>query len=282
MISRAQAATAVWLGLRAALKMVCLELVRRYSMTSREAATKPPVLARDFERLPLMTSTLSLSPKVIGGAAALAAEHAEAVGVVEHGEAVVFLGDGGELRQAADVPLHRVNALDDEVLGRGGIGGGDNLAEVVRAVVGKAFHRGHGETDAVPETGVEVLVGEDHVALLGEGCDARHAGEVAGGVDVAGFAAEKGGELFLKVHVVGAGPVGGAGAGGAGAPLEEGGAAGLDNLGVKRQAQVVVARQHDHVAPIEPDLRAGLRPPWRGSMARISAASSSRSRRDSG
>ena len=52
-----------WPGLMAAEKIVCFEWVRRYSMISVEAATKPPVLASDFERLPQMTSTLSFSPK---------------------------------------------------------------------------------------------------------------------------------------------------------------------------------------------------------------------------
>ena len=50
-------------GLMAALNTVCLPLVRRNSMASRDAAMKPPVLASDFDRLPQITSTLSLRPK---------------------------------------------------------------------------------------------------------------------------------------------------------------------------------------------------------------------------
>ncbi len=60
MTSSAAEAQATWLGLMAALKMVCLDCVRRYSMRSSEPATKPPVLASDFDRLPQMRSTLSL------------------------------------------------------------------------------------------------------------------------------------------------------------------------------------------------------------------------------
>ena len=63
MISSEACAQAAWLGLIAAEKIVCFECVRRYSMISVEAATKPPVLASDFERLPQITSTLSFSPK---------------------------------------------------------------------------------------------------------------------------------------------------------------------------------------------------------------------------
>jgi hypothetical protein len=58
--ARAQAA---WLGLIAAEKIVCFECDRRYSMTSRDDATKPPVLASDFDMLPQTRSTFSLRPK---------------------------------------------------------------------------------------------------------------------------------------------------------------------------------------------------------------------------
>ena len=190
--------------------------------------------------------------EVIDGAATLAAEDAEAVGVVEDGEAAVFFGDFGELWEAGDVAFHGVDALNDEHLG--GIaagGGGGDFAEVVGAVVRETLHRGAGELDAFPETGVDVLVGENDVTLLGEGGDAGETGEVAGGVDVAGFAAEEGGEFFLELEVEGAGTVGDAGAGGGGAPFEEGSAAGFDDLGVEREPEVIVAGEHDHLAAIQ-------------------------------
>ena len=63
MMSREAWAHAAWLGLIAALKIVCLEWVRRNSITSLEAATNPPVLASDLDRLLQSTSTLSLRPK---------------------------------------------------------------------------------------------------------------------------------------------------------------------------------------------------------------------------
>jgi len=198
-------------------------------------------------------------PEVVSGAAALAAEHAEAVGVVEHVEAGVLASDRQQAGQLGDVAFHRVDALDDHHLRRGGGEAGGDGAEVVGVVVGKAFDGGGGETDAVPEAGVDVFVGEDDVALLGEGGDAGEAGQVAGGVDVAGFLAEEGGEFFLQFEVVGAGTVGDAGAGGAGAPFEERGAGGLDDLRVKGEPEVIVAREHDEVASLQPHGRALLR-----------------------
>ena len=45
---------------------------------------------------------------------------------------------------------------------------------------------------------MEVFVGEDDVAFLGEARDSGHARKVARGVDVAGFAAEEGGEVTIE------------------------------------------------------------------------------------
>ena len=106
---------------------------------------------------------------------------------------------------------------------------------------------------------MDVLVGDDGVALLREARDGGAAGNVAGDADVAGLAAEERGELLLKFGVVGAGAVGDAGAGGASAPFARGLAGGLDHLWVKGQAEVIVAGEHHHVAPLQADARALLR-----------------------
>ena len=196
-----------------------------------------------------------MEAEVVGGAAALAAEHAEAVGVVHHGEAAVLLADLGQLGQARDVALHRVDALDDQQLGGVGVAGGEDIAEVVGAVVREPLDGGAGDLDAVPEAGVEVLVGQDDVALLREGRHAGHDGKVAGGVDMAGLGAEERGELFLELDVKRARAVGGARAVRAGAPLARRGRGGLDDLRVEGEPEIVVARKHDHVAPTQADRR---------------------------
>ncbi len=176
---------------------------------------------------------VGVEAEVIHRAASLPAEHAEAVGVVDDVEAIVFFGDGDELRQAGDVSLHRVDALGDHHLRGGGGKAGSDGAQVVGIVVGETLDVGGGQADAVPEARVDVFIGKDDVTLLGEGGDAGETRQITGGVDVAGLAAEEIGELFLQLDVIGAGAVGDACAGGAGAPFEEGGAAGLDDLGVE-------------------------------------------------
>ncbi len=228
-------------------------------MISVEAATKSAGAREGLRHAAADHVHLVVQPEMIDGAAALPAEDAEAMGIVEHGEAPVFLGDFGEFGQARDVAFHRVNALDHEHLGHVLTHRPEHLAQIVRAVVAEALDRGHREPDAVPEARVDVFVGEDDVALLGKRRHARKAGEITGDVDVAGLAPEEVGEFFLQLDVVGARPVRGAGAGRAGAPLEHRGAPGLDDLGVKRKPEVVVAGEHDCLLAVQPDRRALLR-----------------------
>ena len=195
---------------------------------------------------------------MVGGAAAFVAEDAEAVGVVHDEEAILFLGGGDDFGNGRDVALHGVNAFEGDDLG--GFGGlvGKEFAEVGGVVVGEAFGAGLGQANAGPNGGVEVFVAEDDVAFLGEGLDGRHAGDVAGDGDVAGFLADEGGEFFLEALVVGAAAVGEAGAGGAGAPFGEGALAGGDDFGMVGEAEVIIAAEHDHLAPIEPHMGADL------------------------
>ena len=152
--------------------MVCFELVRRYSITSRDAATKPPVLASDFEILAADDVDLVVEAEMVDRAAALPAEDAEAVGVVEHHEAAVSSAissarAGGRCGPPSSKrPRRRASSgcVRDSL---------QHLPEILGIVVGETLDRGHREADAVPEARMDVLVGEDDVALLGERRDGR-------------------------------------------------------------------------------------------------------------
>ena len=63
-----------------------------------------------------------------------------------------------------------------------------------------------------------------------------------------GLAAEEIREFFLELNVERAGTVGDAGAGRTRAPFEEGRAARFDDFGVKRQPEIIIAREHNHLA----------------------------------
>jgi len=106
---------------------------------------------------------------------------------------------------------------------------------------------------------VEVFVAEDEIAFLRKTGGRGDAREIATAVHMAGFAPQEGGELFFELNVVGARTVGRAGPCGAGSPLAQRSLPRLDDFGVKGEAEVVVAREHDHVAPTELDAATLLR-----------------------
>ena len=54
--------------------------------------------------------------KMINRSAAVAAEDAGGVGVVDHYDGAVFVGEGGELVDGADVAVHRKDAVGDDEL----------------------------------------------------------------------------------------------------------------------------------------------------------------------
>ena len=62
---------------------------------------------------------LSVAVEVIDGAAAVAAEDAGGVGVVDHHDGAVFFGEVGELVDGADVAVHGEDAVGDEELAAG-------------------------------------------------------------------------------------------------------------------------------------------------------------------
>jgi len=99
--------------------------------------------AKRFREAAAEDVDLGTESEMSGGAASPLAEHAEAVCVVEDGEAAVRLAECREFGQAADVAFHRINALEDEHLRGIGRGGFECLAEIGRVVVGEAFDRCH-------------------------------------------------------------------------------------------------------------------------------------------
>ena len=56
----------------------------------------------------------AVQPEVIDGAAAVAAEHAAGVRVVDHHDAAELVGDVAELRQRAEVTIHAEHAVGDD------------------------------------------------------------------------------------------------------------------------------------------------------------------------
>ena len=72
---------------------------------------------------------------MLGRAAAVGAEDADAVGVVDHDPGVVFFRQGDDTGEIGDVPFHAENAVDDDELPDVGVQRGQEPFEVRHVVV---------------------------------------------------------------------------------------------------------------------------------------------------
>ena len=204
-----------------------------------------------LERVPTWTSTLSVHVEVIDAAAAVAAEDAGGVGVVDHHDGAVFFGECGELVDGADVAVHGEDAVGDEELVAGLVL--DFLEElfgVGDVFVAEDFDFGAGEACAVDDAGVVELVGEDEVFFAEDGGDGAGVGGEAGLEDDAGFDAFEGGDLFFELHVDAHGAGDGADGSGAYAVFFRGGDGGFAELGVIAEAEVVVGGEVDDLLAV--------------------------------
>ena len=112
MISRAPRAAPIAAGTAAAVNMKERDWTRRKSITSAGPAMKPPHEASDFENVPMRRSTSLLDVQQLAGARAASAEHAHAVGLVDHQACSVLPAERHDVRQRGEVALHREDAVD--------------------------------------------------------------------------------------------------------------------------------------------------------------------------
>jgi len=67
-----------------------------------------------LDKVPTWMSTFAVSVEVVDGAAAIAAEDARGVGVVDHHDGAVFFAEVRERADRADVAVHGEDAVGDE------------------------------------------------------------------------------------------------------------------------------------------------------------------------
>ena len=102
---------------------------------------------------------------------------------------------------------------------------------------------------------MDVAIQKNDVVLLGKSLDGRHAAQVSGRVGVAGRLSDKGGQALLQHPMVAAGAIRDAGPAGAGTPFPQSLDSGFHHLGMKTQPQIIVARKHHHLLPLQPGPR---------------------------
>ena len=126
------------------------------------------------------------------------AEHAEAVGVVQHQPGVETLGQGEQLGQGRQIPVHAEHRVADDDLGAG-VAGGQQALQGGHVVVGVAVVPGSGKLHRVDERGVIEPVGEDGVVpARGQGGGDGQVGQVAGGEGEHSGKAGEGGQALLQ------------------------------------------------------------------------------------
>ncbi|MNX87941.1 hypothetical protein D3C86_1198950 [compost metagenome] len=192
---------------------------------------------------------------MIDRAAALVPEDARRVGVIDHDDGLVLLGDLDDVRQRRDVPVHREDAVgDDQGAAVVALDLVEHPAQVRHVLVLEDGDLGAAQAAAVDDARVVELVGDDHVLLAEHRRDRPRVGREARLEDQGGFGVLEGRDLGLELHVLAHGARDGADRARTCAELVDGLVGRLHEPGVGRQAQVVVGAEVDDLLVVEASL----------------------------
>ena len=139
--------------------------------------------------------------QVLGRAGAGGAQDADAVRFVHVDARAVGLGELEDAAQVGDIAFHAENAFGDDedlFLGRAVF---QAALEVVQIVVAEPHGAGRRPQRAFHQAGVQVVVADHHVALLGEGRKGGVVGLEAGAENDGGFFVDEGGQLGFQLDV---------------------------------------------------------------------------------
>ena len=168
-----------------------------------------------------MKSTSLLEPRLIRQAAAMGAQHAEGMRLVDEQLEAVLLLHLDEVGERRAVAQHGIDAFEHDELAAALVllAARQALVEVGRVIVAEAHELGARQRAAVIDRAVRVGIEIDRVARAREPRHHAEIGLVAGGEDDAVLAVEECGELALEIGMEREGAVGDARARGAGAEL---------------------------------------------------------------
>ncbi len=144
----------------------------------------------------------SRAVEVIDAAAAVAAEDSGGVGVVDHHDGAVLVGDVAELVDGADVAVHRKDAVGDEEFAAWLVLDlFQELFGVGDIFVAEDLDFGAGEASAVDDARVVQFVGENEVLFAEDARNGSGVGGESGLEDDAGFDTFEGCNFFFELHV---------------------------------------------------------------------------------
>jgi hypothetical protein len=181
------------------------------------------------------------------------------VGLVDHQARAVLLAELDDLRQVAQVALHREDAIDNhEDASAVTCGPLEHLLELRHLVVAKRAEPRAGKLAAVQDRGVIRRVADHRVARPEDRPDRARVGLMARGEDDHVLGAHPLGELALEVQVERGGAVEQARSGEPGPVCLQRLAGALLDAVVGGEPQIVVGPEHDRLAPLHLHDRAGL------------------------
>ena len=189
--------------------------------------------------------------EVVDGAAAVSAEDAAGVGVVDHHDAVEFLGEGAERRQRAQVAVHAEDAVGDEELALRRGERAQDLTRRVDVLVREDFDRRPAEAASVDDARVIQLVGDDDVVLAEDRRDRARVRRKAALEDDDRFGLLEVGEPALELHVDAHRSGDRAHRSGSDTEVLDGFERAGTQTGMRRQSEVVVRGQVDDLSAVE-------------------------------
>jgi hypothetical protein len=184
-------------------------------------------------------------------AAAARAHKADGVGVVNHHERAVFIGEVADDGEVCEITVHRKHTVGDNQNAARALGLGELRGEVGHVVVLVAEALGLAEAHAIDDGGVVEFVGNDGVLGAEQRLEQTAVGVETRRVKDGVLGAEKVGELFLELFVDFLRAANEPYAGETIAPFVERLMRGGDDLRMVREAKVIIGAhvQHRRIAP---------------------------------
>ena len=185
---------------------------------------------------------------MLGRARARGPQHADAVRLIHVDARAVRLGKLQRAAQVGDVAFHAEDAFgnDEDLLVRRAVL--QAPLEVFHIVMTEPHRARRRPQRAFHQAGVQVVVADHDIALLGEGRERGVVGLESGAENDGGFFMNQGGQLRFELDVQVQRAVEQARTAAAAAVLADGLRGGLIDLGVGDQAEVIVRPEHQHFA----------------------------------
>ena len=178
---------------------------------------------------------------MINDAPAAFADHAFAVGVIDHEHDIILAGDCVDLVQGGDVAVHGEDAIGDAQGTAVGAFIFFNLCLQVCGIgMGETHDAGAGQARAVDDAGVIQFVGEDDIFLADQGRDGGAVGAETGLEGDGGFNALEGSDAPFQFLVQADGTGDGTHRARSDAVLIDGVLGRLAHAGIVRQSKIVV------------------------------------------